>query len=1433
MSETKTTINTFQKGMHTGLDKSQESKQSYLDSFNGRIIYNEDGTYAWENANGTKLVLTISVNHANPLVPYPPIPGGAMPPYIIIGQCTVNGQCVVLLTNNWWSEIGVISQPQFGRFSYETIYNDYNDPNGPIPVGANAGQGRLQLKTAWNAKMLGIVENEHTTRVYWDDDYNEPRTINIIPPSGTVWSTLPYPVWHSAHQINSMPDLTWGLVKYQHDISGALISGKRQYAYRYIGKSGYVSPWSALTAHIQCTAQDRSITDWNQYFMSSAGSATTKGHLFEIKGLDQRFQQIEVAALYWATDIAPLNGIIFSKVDIPQTGPATVLVQHTVDIGQIITAESLIQRYFEIQNAKTDAITGDNYLHKANIDLYAEPQIASTAGIVCCPILKKMISDTTGIGNGNPDPTLNPISALPFTNQIPISDTTTRNMFFGGSGTMYQEIYEVGSVGHEDYTNYKGTQWEHLYKSKMRQDTYPFALVLFDRKGQPSWAQHITDYTFPAQFNNIFSDARLSGTTSGTTPYSVGDFRLTDTPFSVNGIPQPPYVSGDPILDNTIQGANICPIIMGIQFGNIDLTDILFDQYGDLQVSGFAIVQMPRLGAVIGQGVILNTTKYIDNAGHDTKETHPLVTGYNWYEQLGIGYARTAGKLSDGEPIQVMPYAFTFECPDAFFDPTIFGTSLSADTIVPIGIVAPYNLKTGDFTVIPDSGPDTGVSPDQFVGCAGSLQTYTAYPHFFNKHYISLPNSLPFPGSIDSNPELNNPAYTANNAFFGVPYSVNDLYVQARNVPGYQGSQGYNYYEIGTQQDYYPVDYQTFSASRKVYTGRAHSDTMLLVSDAAMGSVAGTPNTGLKTASLRVKDWTGNTGNFCHTPYYLMNYMRSVGAYTITQSWLDNRIYNNIGHFIPINKDTLAIALNPTTQRYTFSDIEVYYGDTYVDFFCYDRIEPAYFNQAIGTQTSPDCSTANYPDYAIGMAFCVESVYNHTMRAGITFPRYGTDPMSTYCNPNSTIVNADGIWYFDDALKQSEDFLIAAVCNAADTANQYTSLQACFGEVNNNFPLMEIYSNQKVYGECYDSFRQFLTTKSQFAQGQYGEITEMAYMGGYNSIYMLQRYGFSRILFNERTGIAAGGGELLTAIANGYQGHQYLSIKDGCQHQWSVVNTGKALYWTDAEKGKLNRFAQDGVEAYSDKFDYHDNINKWTRDYWLVIDRGGTLTGGNPRYYDNPTFLGGIHSVFDSENESIYTTFTTRLEDSTRSGVVTVGDPHTVEFSAKLSQFQSRHGFYPTMYFDLKQSFFSQMPISTATIIPTIYMHNEGIKGQIYGVNQVSTLKFVSNPEILRANYFDNAEIGVETLAGASKINSVNLVTPITAAQSITLNDPTVDTRPKFEEGFLRYPMRELTNRARILGKYCVQEYEIGNDGSDTIVRITDVQTKYRESNRA
>jgi len=564
--QTQKTLNTFQKGMQQDYDNLQVSKQSYLESRGGRVVFNQDGTYAWQPANGTAISFTILANYTSaiPDNSYKPIGGveiQSLPTTSLSGY--VRGNIIIFSTNGTNSEIGSVFQDAYLNWNYQTLFNDLYDYWGDkLNFSVNNPMRDMQVD----------VENNVTARVEFNDWNNEPRTFNILlglnNPDFANGAYMPvqslgfkYPPYYSVHGMSDMPDLTWGLIKYQQQISGQLLSGQYQYAYRYIHQTGYASVWSPLSQFVFLTS-DTANNNWAEYQMLASGLQTTKGNQVEFKYLDTRYQQIEVAAIYWETPAAPTSATSFAKVNIPTNGD--VVIQHQ-QAGASLAVEIFDQIYTEFSKAKTGG-QKDNTYHLANYSIYPQEQLTPTqlAAITAVPFTRPMRSDTTTTGV---------VATPPLTNAGTPTDSVTVSTPYGG------ETYDIVA----DYINYKGTQWNALFPGYFGGEIYGFALQLFDRKGQPFFTQHISDITFPQRYTNTYNDNRLSGPTNQAVPgTSPGDFSHTNN-------------ANVPFTDSLSNTNGLWYLnLMGMKFGNIDLTDILFDANGKLQVSGFAIVRIPR-----------------------------------------------------------------------------------------------------------------------------------------------------------------------------------------------------------------------------------------------------------------------------------------------------------------------------------------------------------------------------------------------------------------------------------------------------------------------------------------------------------------------------------------------------------------------------------------------------------------------------------------------------------------------------------------------------------------------------------------------------------------------------------------------------------------------------------------------------------------------
>lgn len=1367
-------VNSFQKGQVKDVDQLQVGNQSYLHSLNGRVVFNEDGTYAWENANGTKYEFAINANYG----------GVGNTSYVPNGGWQINGKLLVFSTNGTNSEIGLVYQPQFGEYSYQTIFNDLYDPYGDL-LGFSL---RHQMRDC-----QCVTETDKIERAYFNDDYNEPRVFNVllglqsVSPEFVDGDYRPvaalgnkYPAFYSVHGMSQMIDLTWGKVKFTKNISGQLLSGEYQYAYRLIHRSGYASPWSPLTSFILLTT-DTVDNDWTKYQMQESGALTDKGIELEINYIDDRFQEIEVAALYWKTDTSPDSATVFFRGVI--TG-VSMVIPHQLN-GATIAVDSLVQRYTEISVAKTGGMK-DNTYHLANLGVFPQLEIDTTS-IQVRPIVRPMLSDETTYTS------LISSNAPPFTNQTPKVNALTENLADG-----LPEVYSV----YNDYINYKGTQWTALFKGNFGGETYPYAIVLFNRKGQPFFAQHISDFTMPERYGNEWFDRRLIGgvdvITSGTTG-TPGDFKHSAKTGATQildggGIYPPLYNTNEDGGDAWFLN------VLGVTFSGIDLTDVLYDDEGELQISGFSIVRTDRIKTIMAQGIVMCATEsrnlqdtenqffelgtlfngFIQNDGEAYNGASPTAyatADFTYVGRTPLNYA--TGLLPNvNQGIYNNPVASArtnmsfFGCPDYMVDNTLLNDLISGDTMKVVGVC----------------GKAYGTS-----GVVGQVPINLQYESFYIKNYRTVVDGYPI-------------VFSEYNATSG----VNDLVSMGDSIdidnvyPGIQSGDavfGNIYYSTISQVQNY------LGWGNKRYLAREVTPKFLFTH--GYSSSTGKTN---KVLGCLTDDEAGGYAQGMNA-YFICNYKRPSGQYSLSQSLLASRVYKNIGHFVPINQSIIATvsALDPN-GRCVFNNVNVFGGDCFLDFFTYYRLY-AMLDQV---------NNANQ-DYNIALSFPVESVFNLSLRQGFTYERFGPTSANAY-NDAGTLF-PDGLYYFDSIANKIEDFSVNSVLQTQSTSTfSYTPKPVSFNEVY-DFPVREQYTGTKTYGEEFDSFRKFPVNNFRDADGGKGEINSLQFL--FNYLYIVQRNGFARVRFNDREMITGQTGSSLDiGTGLGLQGFDYISSIYGTQHQFSVVNTGRMLHWLDAERGKHLRFASDGLASPSDEYGHSIYFKKKLREYWGVKDPSNIIyplvSEVNKPYYDNPCYVGGIVGVFDYVNQSVYYTFTQRMESLNRE-IITTGAAETIEYNEASNQYKGFHSFTPRLYFSFKESYLSPNP----TQPHKIYAHDEGVVGHIYDTYHQSHVKFTVNPQQVIGKWFDNQSLAINNRTAIDKLSHAEFEMADYVTQSIIF--PT-DTRWRYLQGFVRYPTRGYSADTRLRGKFMNTTVFVNNDADNVKVRISNVMTDWRVS---
>lgn len=1469
-------INTFERGVIADYDKQRVPNKNLKFSLNGRIIFARDGTISWNNGLGNKIALAIPFDYGN-------FDSGVTPNYYIISGIEIKGVLVIFSTQNtvqnnisgsWlYSEIGILSEVTKGNYTYQTIFNDQYDYYGQL----------LHFTTRYQIKAQANFENDSTIRIYYGDDFNDDRAFNIE--SGATAQTIndvnyfangsqfnyqpytlqptqgnngiqnpvtgaKYPYWYSVHGMSELMDVQFGLTKYVKNIPGTLVCGERQYFYRLVHQSGMFTPWTPGGGMIFVTPAAVNPDDWTQYGMAASGTTTYKGHQLFIKGIDTRFSYIEVAVAYYpASGVQPSTARIFfqgpiSLVDeivqgLP-TGALGMYISHISDNYIVpLTPAQLIQRYTDVLHSKTH-LTNENYLHKSNVVIRPNLTI-DTSGITIEPFLRLMASDTQEA-----------VSTTPITNGMVTTLDAVEVSLFAGQTEQYV-LGDNTAGGEIDYVNYKGTQWASLFKGDFRGQTTPYCIVLWGRKGQFYFAQHIGDFTQPEQYSNEWSNTVLDAegnpvTTTGTTG-NVGDYTLTNdstTPLYVtNNITNIDY--GTPSLN-----------ILGKKISGIDLTDYLYDVYGDIQLAGFSIVRADRIPNLIAQGLVMNCTTFAPQGaapilgyGNFLSPLHSTGNAYfylapapfNGYVPINDPtkyqggtvhfYNQTIDHGWTGFPIidsgnkwdgQIAGNFFTLELPDNLINPAIISAlvqgNIQAEN-VGFNLQLVGNVKALYLSAVEDSSCNTG------QGQQGIQPTPLAFTDFYTKNYstdfvgnnligsdqiggqrvVGVSNTVGDFGSIASVEKIWVPYASSSNTSGGSsPVAVGTV----------NDTDNYRFSNVAFLQDFFK---DVFGIDCQGAYHAQGTNTQVVVRS---GNYV---NAALALGFLNQPQSQNWANPIC---YYLANIVTGQEN-ILNQSIVSGRTYQGIGHFIPINSETIAAATQ-SSGRVVFNDIEVWGGDCYVDYFDYGRLIPLYDN------TNSSKETPAFFDYGCGLIFPCETVYNHTMRIGNTFSqvalRPGVDEVSIADSDNPVFYSGLYANANDSKDARLEDFLVNSVLQASDEVAAYNVPSVYFKNIS-DFPLLEMYAGPKIAGEIYDSFRQFLPNNQQLADSKYGFVTDLQAIGA--NIFEFQEKGFSRMRFNERALESTPQENLTVGSALGYSipGHQNLGGADyGCQHQWGIVNNGKSLLWVNAYKGKHVRYGANGLEPLSDIHGQHFYFQDNSENYWGITNP--LLQDTNENLYDNPTGIGGISGIYDFTNNEQLTTFTRIMTapgtEATPPGTeatppVYIGKASTMAYQQQGEFYGGNWSFTPGIYLGFKQDFLAPSSINPDNLM----VYNEGAYGNWDGVVHPSIFELVVTPELNTQYIFDNAEIN--TNPDAYGIFENVRITTINGVQNVVLNNLAVDSRPIYRNAAIIYPTMQINQSTRVRGSYAEFLYLLDNAPNEQVT-VTSHKTYVRKDRR-
>lgn len=341
-------IKKFSGGMNKDVDYSLLKDTQYTDAQNYRLISDsESNNFILENAAGNTSWLDISGV------------SGLDDTYFLVGQAFVRPYLILFFTTNENDRTPTAGTSKIVRVTIDKdLVQEVN-----IIYDDSAVTGVLGLSATYPITAIANYEAEDNIKVYWTDEYNPVRMINIMDENLSTYTPgmldiVPDFPMNSAVQIR--PEIDDTLVE------GALPVCAVQYAYQYYIDKGVSTLWSPPSP-LQVIHAEGEVSSFSDCKGGDVGETTPYGVKFTIHiPSENLYSNIRVVAIqYNSYDAVPTIRIVRDT----ELTTATTYDLEIIDIGQSLG--ELVYEEFAISNNVSyrckDIATKDNRLFLANI----------------------------------------------------------------------------------------------------------------------------------------------------------------------------------------------------------------------------------------------------------------------------------------------------------------------------------------------------------------------------------------------------------------------------------------------------------------------------------------------------------------------------------------------------------------------------------------------------------------------------------------------------------------------------------------------------------------------------------------------------------------------------------------------------------------------------------------------------------------------------------------------------------------------------------------------------------------------------------------------------------------------------------------------------------------------------------------------------------
>lgn len=587
------TINKLYNGLHLDNNRYDQPEHTMVNNYNGVIMDIGGGNYEWRNLIGAKLVLTLSSND------------------VIYTSFSIRERKFLIVYNDSIDRV-YIYEMNFNFTLYTiSLINKWTGLNSELNLSINHPV----------TSIFGYYESEDIQRVYWTDNYNIPRTINLE--SGTLTVTLEEKFLDIIPKINGYGDFKLDAL----ELGGNCKAGTYFFAWRYY-KDGYYTDWSNLTSPVH-------IMPGNPYTMNTAlkyqryqGAAPNENCNVKIKfwinDYDTDYESIQICAFYSNNYNSLGTGVLFFDGVLTGSGMAFYFLGNenigTVTINDLKEISLIIKHCKDFTHIKDRAVIA-NITERSELDIALINGKDNEINVTMNPIIKGILLDSTGYPITLPlsgitletgfssSPAYKMVKGITYQaiTQCVFTDGTTRTIPTGNifelitvdtvaltSGTarviaVKKRFRPVGATSdintyeletyqiYNQFNNYKNPIISNNFKSYPGGETIRLGIVFYDLTGRPFFVRHLYNTTTSYGGHTIGpGDITIPKRYPGT--YHTHRYYEYDAVnFCYN------YVIGN---------------IIGISISGIDITRIRN------LISGFSIVRAPIERQILGYGIL-------------------------------------------------------------------------------------------------------------------------------------------------------------------------------------------------------------------------------------------------------------------------------------------------------------------------------------------------------------------------------------------------------------------------------------------------------------------------------------------------------------------------------------------------------------------------------------------------------------------------------------------------------------------------------------------------------------------------------------------------------------------------------------------------------------------------------------------------------------